>query len=90
MKVTWTDEALLDLVRFQEFLESYPEVAARTIQNLLDVEFMLSPFPRIGTPLEQYAPAEVRKVFVGQYEIRYELTENGIFILHVWHTREDR
>jgi hypothetical protein len=27
---------------------------------------------------------------VGQYELRYEIAEDTIFILRLWHTREDR
>jgi len=46
--------------------------------------------PRIGRPLERYWPREVRRLIVGQYEIRYEVSETTILILHLWHTREDR
>ncbi len=90
MIVKWTNEALLDLVRFQEFLADAPVAAAKVVQELTSVDVRLLAFPRIGVRLPQYAPAEVRKVFVGQYEVRYEIIEDVIVILHIWHTREDR
>ena len=35
-------------------------------------------------------PREVRRLIVGNYEMRYEQTEGGAVILRLWHTREDR
>jgi plasmid stabilization system protein ParE len=35
-------------------------------------------------------PREVRRIIVGNYEMRYELVESTVFILRVWHTREER
>jgi hypothetical protein len=29
-------------------------------------------------------------VLIGDYEIRYELTDNDVFVLRIFHTREDR
>jgi hypothetical protein len=29
-------------------------------------------------------------LIVGQYEIRYEVKKDTIFVLRLWHTREDR
>ena len=46
--------------------------------------------PRIGEKLEEFAPREVRRIIVGPYEIRYEVTNEMIYVLRLWHTREDR
>jgi plasmid stabilization system protein ParE len=46
--------------------------------------------PQSGRQLEQYSPREVRRIIVGNYEMRYELVESTVFILRVWHTREER
>jgi hypothetical protein len=40
--------------------------------------------------MPEFAPREVRKLLVADYEIRYELTDTGVFILRIFHTREDR
>jgi plasmid stabilization system protein ParE len=46
--------------------------------------------PRIGEKLEEFEPREVRRILVGQYEMRYEIRESTIYVLRLWHTREDR
>ncbi len=46
--------------------------------------------PRIGERLEEFEPREVRRILIGKYEMRYELQESMIYILRLWHTREDR
>lgn len=46
--------------------------------------------PRIGERLEEFAPREVRRILVGKYEIRYEIQDSMIYLLRLWHTREDR
>ncbi|MBA4143729.1 MAG: type II toxin-antitoxin system RelE/ParE family toxin [Nitrosospira sp.] len=51
----------------------------------------LSVYPQLGVPLDEFAPRDVRRVIVGDYELRYELTPvTLIYILRVWHAREDR
>ena len=46
-------------------------------------------YPQLGVLLEEFAPRDVRHVSVGDYELRYEVTQNLIYILRLWHTRED-
>jgi plasmid stabilization system protein ParE len=46
--------------------------------------------PRLGVRLPEFAPREVRRVLVGDYEIRYELTEADVYVLRIFHAREDR
>ena len=46
--------------------------------------------PRLGERLEEFSPREVRRIFVGNYEMRYELAEEAIYVLRLWHAREDR
>jgi len=35
-------------------------------------------------------PREVRRIIVGDYELRYEIADATIFILRLWHSRENR
>ena len=91
MKVKWTSKAVGDLVRLHHFLEPVNRrAAAGVLQSLAAVATRLLDKPRIGEQLEQYQPREVRRVLVGSYEMRYEVQASSIFILRVWHTREDR
>jgi plasmid stabilization system protein ParE len=46
--------------------------------------------PRLAPRLSQFAPREVRRLFVDDYEMRYEIQGETILITNVWHTRENR
>ena len=38
-----------------------------------------------------FEPREMRRLIVGQYELRYDVIEDvTVVILRLWHTREDR
>lgn len=47
-------------------------------------------FPRMGGKLDDYAPREMRRIIVSNYELRYEIVGDTVFIVRVWHCREDR
>jgi plasmid stabilization system protein ParE len=67
-----------------------PEPAARVVQQLAHAPNRLLDYPRIGEKLEAYEPREVRRIIVGSYEMRYEIAAGTIFILRLWHSRENR
>lgn len=91
MRIQWTSRASADLIRLHAFLEpAAPDAAARIIQQLARAPDRLLDHPRIGERLEAYEPREVRRIMIGTYEIRYEITRGTIFILRLWHSREDR
>lgn len=87
----WTSKALSDLARLHEFLVPVnPRAAARTVQSLTRAVRRLSEQPRIGRRLAEYEPREVRRLLIGPYEIRYEINDSTIYVLRIWHVREDR
>lgn len=91
MEVKWTSKALADLARLHEFLVPIDRgAAARTVQKLTAVPDTLLTNPRIGERLEEFAPREVRRILVGHYEMRYEIQQSMIYLLRLWHTREER
>ena len=45
---------------------------------------------QLGAAVDGFSPRNVRHLFVGDYELRYELAEPFIYVLRLWHTREDR
>lgn len=59
-------------------------------QALSNAPSILATNPRLGEQLFQFEPREVRRILVGQYEMRYEIQGETIYILRLWHTREDR
>lgn len=91
MRVQWTRAASADLVRLHEHLRPVaPDAAARVVQQLAHAPDRLRDFPRIGEKLEAYEPREVRRIIVGNYEMRYEISSGTVFILRLWHSRENR
>lgn len=91
MKLTWTSKALSDLARLYEFLALVNKPsAARTVQKLTAAAAKLAANPRIGEKLEEFEPRDVHRIIVGHYEIRYEIRDATIYVLRLWHTREDR
>ena len=91
MALRWTSKAHSDLVRLYEFLQPVnPTAAARVVRQLVAGVKRIPAHPRLGVRLPEFAPHEVRRVLVGDYEIRYELTETDVFVLRIFHTREDR
>ncbi|MGZ9568494.1 type II toxin-antitoxin system RelE/ParE family toxin [Alcaligenes nematophilus] len=91
MKLKWTSKALSDLERLYEFLAVVNKpAAARAVQKLTKAPSILMSNPRIGEQLFMFDPREVRRILVGEYEIRYELQDSIIYVLRIWHTRENR
>ena len=91
MNVRWTGKASSDLGRLYEYLRPVaPGAAARIIRQLARAPDRLIRHPRIGERLEAFAPREVRRVFVGDYELRYEIAGETLLILRLWHGRELR
>lgn len=91
MQIRWTSKALSDLARLHEFLvlKNAP-AAAKAIQAIVQAPETLLEHPRIGERIEEFAPREVRRLLALNYEIRYEIQQEMVYVLRVWHTREDR
>ena len=91
MELQWTGKALSDLSRLYEFLAPVDKrAAAQAVQALTKAPDILLTHPRVGEQLFQFEPREVRRILVGQYEIRYEIRGETLYLLRLWHTREDR
>jgi len=91
MEIKWSAKALTDLDRLFDFLASVNRrAAARAVQSIVAAPIKLLEHPRLGERLEEFEPREVRRILVGKYELRYELRDSLIYMLRVWHTREDR
>ena len=84
MELKWTGKA-------HEFLAPVNKpAAARAVQALTKAPTILLANPHVGEQLFQFDPREVRRILVGQYEIRYEIQGGTIYVLRIWHTREYR
>lgn len=91
MALQWTASANRDLVRLHAFLNPFnPRAAAQIVQQLVAAAEQLLTYPQLGERLAEYAPRDVRRLIVGDYELRNELTDTMINVLRLWHCREDR
>jgi plasmid stabilization system protein ParE len=91
MQVKWTGAGLSDLARLHDFLAAVNmPAAARVVQSLTAAASNLPDNPRIGRKLAQFEPREVRRIFIGAYEMRYEIAGAAIYVLRIWHTKEYR
>ena len=80
-----------DLARLHSFLADVnPRAAAKTVLLITGADDRLPNNPRIGMRLEEFNTEEVRRLIAGQYEVRYAIAEETIFVLRLWSTREDR
>jgi plasmid stabilization system protein ParE len=91
MELKWTSKAMSDVARLYDFLAPVNrQAAARIVQSLAAAPARLLEYPRIGEKLEEFEPREIRRILVGHYEVRYEIEGSIIYVLRLWHTREDR
>ena len=91
MALKWSASAECDLVRLHHFLVPVNQRAAtQVVRQLIQGAEQLLAHPQLGSSLEEFAPRNVRRLLVGDYELRYELTDTTIYVLRVWHVREDR
>lgn len=91
MQLKWTKKALSDLARLYDFLSAVNQkAAAQTVQSLTKAPIRLIEHPRMGEQLEEFEPREVRRLLIGRYECRYEIQQSTLYILRLWHTREER
>ncbi len=91
MELKWTSKGLSDLARLYDFLAPVNKnTAAKTVQSIAKAPTSLLKHPYLGEKLEIFNPRDVRRILVGHYEIRYEIQQSTIYVLRLWHTREDR
>lgn len=91
VQLVWTGKAADDLVRLYEFLSMINQTAAASVvQTLTKAPVQLLLHPHIGQKVDGFDEREVRRILVGDYEMRYELTKTHLYVLRIWHTRENR
>ena len=91
MALRWARAAFADLQRIHEFLVPVNAVAAaRVVRALVSRVRRVPAQPRLGEKLTGFGERDVRRVLVQRYEVRYEIVGSDIYVLRVFHTREDR
>lgn len=91
MALRWTRSAYADLKRMHEFLEPVdPSGAISAVRTIVTRVRRIPRQPRLGERLPGFGEREVRRVLVRNYEVRYEVAGTDLYILRIFHTREDR
>jgi plasmid stabilization system protein ParE len=91
MQIKWTEKAHSDLTRLYDFMApANRPAAAKVVQAIVAAPVQLLRYPRLGEKLEEFEPRDVGRILIGAYEMRYEIRSETIYILRIWHGREDR
>ncbi len=64
------------------------EEANATLDRLASAPSSLLEFPRRGSRLSEFDPREVRELRTGRYVMRYELTNDQVRVLRVFHAKQ--
>ena len=91
MKVRYSPESIDDLQRLVDFVEQNNPYAARRIAiDLQEGVDRLKRFPEIGLPvLIASDPEKIRDLYAANYTVRYLITDEIIYVLRIWHSREN-
>lgn len=91
MKIKYSPESIEDLERMVEFVEHKNPYSARKIAiDLQEGVDRLKHFPEIGLPvLKATDPEKIRDLYVGNYTVRYLIALEIIYILRIWHSKEN-
>lgn len=91
MPIKWSNEASDDLVRVHFFLAGKSQRAAdEAVRRIVAGSLALETHARRGQIVEKYLPREVRRFLVADYELQYEIRPDAVYIVSVWHVREER
>lgn len=89
MRIAWTPAAVADRRRIGAYLmEQNPWVSVRILESLILTADSLSTFPARGRPGK--APGTRELVVEAPYVIVYEILEDAVRILRIWHASQER
>ena len=92
MNVRYSREAVNDLRRLREFIEvKNSRAAKKAASTILKGIAQLKDFPLLGTKVDRAPnPEAVRDLVIGNYLARYLVHETELYVLRIWHQKEDR
>ena len=92
MRLSYSREAINDLIRLREFIAiKNPGAAQKVAKSIREGISQLKTFPYLGVEVELSPnPEMIRDLIVGNYIARYLIHSKQIYILRVWHHKEER
>lgn len=89
IRTVWSKSALGDLQRISDFYERFdPELAVRILSFIQQAIELPRIFPLAGRKVPRIK--DVFEIVSGDFIVRYELTQEGLLVLRVWHGKEKR
>ena len=89
MKLLFTHSSQRDLVRLRNFIaENNPQAARQISQRLVSYINRLVDQPEMGIEVAELPGTQ--DLITGNYIVRYAVLEEEIYILRIWHGKEDR
>lgn len=86
MRVVWSDIARQELREIVTTIaDDNPVAAAKWIKELRTRAERLSDFPDSGRMMLDEDDWPIRELLYGNYRVLYEVQEQTVLILHVWH-----
>jgi plasmid stabilization system protein ParE len=91
MALIWSRRASAYLTRVHAFLAPKNARAAADRVRILRLGVLkLKQYPRLGERIENIETPETRRIFVSDYEVRYQVVDNDVTVLRIFHTRVNR
>jgi len=92
MKLSYSREAIADLIRLREFIATKnSEATTKIAKSIRKGISQLKTFPYLGVEVEQAPdPEMIRDLIIGKYIARYLIHQKHVYILRVWHHKEER
>ena len=92
MKILYSPESIEDLKRLRGFIEvKNPQAAKGMADSIVRGIRQLKSFPNLGAEVPQAPkPEMIRDLIIDKYIARYLVHSNTIYILRVWHHKENR
>lgn len=89
MKLLFTESAQRDLIRLREFIaEKNPTAATRISRRLRQSILRITDQPEMGVNIEELPG--VQDLVSGDYVVRYTVMDREIYILRIWHDKDNR
>lgn len=91
-ELVWLDSAVNDLVRLRAFIaKENPTAAVRAARTIKEAAEWLIEYPAAGKPVKDLSSHRDFSVRFGAggYILRYRVLGESIYVIHVWHYRED-
>jgi len=90
MKMIYTPESVDDLDHLREFIEqNNPSAVNRIAKYLVTGIAKLKVFSNLGIKVKKAQTDMIRDLILGDYIIRYLILKETIYILRIWHHKED-